>query len=209
MKQNYDLLLKKTIADNDRLGIKPSLLLHACCAPCSSYVLEYIAAKFDITLFFYNPNITPHKEFSHRLDELERFTREAGYKVKINSPEYDPEEFFSRVRGMEGLPEGGARCRICYELRLRRAAVEAKTGGYDYFTTTLSISPHKNSEWLNDIGASLENEYGVKYLYSDFKKNSGYKRSIELSREYGLYRQNYCGCVFSREAAAQVRAADS
>lgn len=209
MKQNYDLMLKKTIAENERLGIRPRLLLHVCCAPCSSYVLEYISSKFDITLYYYNPNITPAEEFSFRLAELERFNRDARYDLDITVPQYDPREFFDAVRGMEDLPEGGERCRVCYELRLRRTAEEAVRGGYDYFTTTLSISPYKRADWLNEIGAALEKEYGIKYLFSDFKKCGGYKRSIELSREYGLYRQNYCGCIFSREAATRVRAIDS
>lgn len=200
MKINYDEILKKTIAENESAGIKPSLLLHACCAPCSSYVLECLAEHFGITLFYYNPNITPESEFSFRLSELKRFVGEAGYGIKVESPTYDANEFFSRVRGMEDLPEGGERCRVCYELRLRRTAEEAKRGGYDYFTTTLSISPYKNAEWLNEIGAALEAEYGVKYLHSDFKKRGGYSRSIELSREYSLYRQDYCGCVYSKKA---------
>ena len=205
MDKKYGEMLKKTIADIEREGTRPSLLLHACCAPCSSYVLEYIARFFGITLFYYNPNITPEAEFSFRKSELERFVSEAGYKIPVASPDYDANEFFSRVRGLEDLPEGGERCRICYEIRLRRTAEEAKKGGFDYFTTTLSISPYKNSDWLNEIGASLEKEYGTKYLYSDFKKNNGYKRSIELSREYGLYRQNYCGCVYSKIEAERRR----
>ena len=205
MKTNYDEILKRTIAENERLGIKPSLLLHACCAPCSSYVLEYLAKYFDITLFFYNPNIFPEKEFEFRRSELERFVSDAGYKIKVSSPAYDSDEFFSHVRGLEEVPEGGERCRVCYELRLRRTAEEARSGGFDCFTTTLSISPYKNAAWLNEIGASLEKEYGIKYLHSDFKKNNGYKRSIELSHEYNLYRQNYCGCVFSK-AEAERRA---
>lgn len=205
MKQNYDLLLKKTIAENERLGIRPRLLLHVCCAPCSSYVLEYISSKFDITLYYHNPNITPAEEFSFRLAELERFNRDAGYNLNINVPEYDPREFFDAVRGMEDLPEGSERCRVCYELRLRRTAEEAARGGYDYFTTTLSISPYKRADWLNEIGTALGEEYRVKYLFSDFKKCGGYKRSIEMSREYNLYRQDYCGCIFSKVEAEKRR----
>ena len=206
MKTNYDKLLKDTVARIEKSGSRPSLLLHSCCAPCSSYVLEYISRYFDITLFYYNPNISPESEFSFRLSELKRFVAEAGYVIPVIAPKYDADEFFSRVHGMEKLPEGSERCRVCYELRLRRTAEEARNKGFDYFTTTLSISPYKNSKWLNEIGSSLE-EYGVRYLYSDFKKNNGYKRSIELSSEYGLYRQNYCGCVFSKLEAEKRSAA--
>ena len=205
MKPNYDEMLQKTIADNAAAGIKPSLLLHACCAPCSSYVLECLAQHFEVTLFFYNPNISPEAEFSFRRSELERFVGEVGYGIKVAAPEYNADEFFSRVKGMESLPERGERCRVCYELRLRRTAEAAKDGGYDYFTTTLSISPYKNAGWLNEIGESLEEEYSVKYLHSDFKKRGGYKRSIELSNEYSLYRQDYCGCIYSKAEAEKRR----
>ena len=194
--RNYAKELKALIGELEKTGKRPTLLLHACCAPCSSYVLEYLSQYFDITLFFYNPNISPEKEFLYRLSELERFVGEVEYKIPIISPEYNANEFFSRVKGMESLSEGGERCKVCYELRLRRTA-EAAAKGYDYFTTTLSISPYKNAKWLNEIGEKLSGEYGVKYLFSDFKKDNGYKRSIELSREYGLYRQDYCGCVYS------------
>ncbi len=206
MKENYGLRMKKEI-EAVRVGdSKPSLLLQVCCAPCSSYVLEYLSSLFDITLFFYNPNISPKEEFELRLAELQRFTRDAGYApITIQSPLYDSTEFYARVRGMEDLPEGGERCRICYELRLRKTAEAAREGGYDYFCTTLSISPYKNAQWLNEIGLSLEKEYGVRWLFSDFKKNDGYKRSIALSKEYGLYRQDYCGCVYSREEAKKRR----
>lgn len=192
-------MLDRTIAGLQKSGERPSLLLHVCCAPCSSYVLEYISAYFDITAYFYNPNISPESEFVFRLSELSRFLEESGHReIGIISPEYDPREFYGIVSGMEELPEGGERCRKCYELRLRRTAEAAKTGGFDYFTTTLSISPYKNSAWLNEIGGGLAEEYGVSYLFSDFKKHGGYKRSIELSHEYGLYRQDYCGCVYSK-----------
>lgn len=200
MKINYSLRLDKTLADIKSSGARPRLLLHSCCAPCSSYVLEYLSSFFEITLFFFNPNIAPRGEFDFRLSELERFVREAGYGAKVLSPEYDSREFFDSVRGLEDCPEGGERCRVCYELRLRRTAAEAKNGGYDYFCTTLSISPYKRADWLNEIGLKLEGECGVEYLCSDFKKKNGYKRSIELSNEYGLYRQNYCGCVYSKLA---------
>ncbi len=200
MKQNYSLVLEKKLGEIQSIKKKPTLLLQACCAPCSSYVLEYIERYFDITLFFYNPNISPKSEFEFRLSELERFTGESGSHAKILAPEYDSNEFYSVTKGLEELPEGGERCRICYELRLRRTAEYAKENGYDYFCTTLSISPYKRADWLNEIGGKLEAEYGVSYLYSDFKKKGGYKRSIELSEEYGLYRQNYCGCIYSKLA---------
>lgn len=197
--ENYSLLLEKELSEILSRNIKPRLLMQSCCAPCSSYVLEYIAKYFDLTLFFFNPNISPENEFKVRLEELKKFVNRAGYdNVKINVPDYDSSEFFSAVRGMEDFPEGGERCRVCYELRLRKTAEVAKNGGYEYFCTTLSISPHKNAMWINEIGLSLEKEYGVKWLYSDFKKKNGYKRSIELSREYELYRQNYCGCIYSK-----------
>ena len=200
MKTNYGIIFENTVNEIKKSGTRPRLLLHSCCAPCSSYVLEYISSIFDITLFFYNPNISPEEEFKFRLSELSRFVKEAGYLSEIIAPDYDSREFFDAVRGYEDFAEGGERCRICYELRLRKAAQAALDGGYDYFTTTLSISPYKRADWLNEIGLRLENEYGIKYLCSDFKKKNGYKRSIELSNEYGLYRQNYCGCVYSRLA---------
>ncbi len=204
MNINYGKMLESKIEEIRTAGTRPTLLLHACCAPCSSYVLEYIASLFDITLFFYNPNISPESEFKIRLAELNRFTLEAGYAdIPISVPEYDSDEFFSAARGMEDLDEGGARCKICYELRLRKCAEAAARGGFDYFTTTLSISPHKNAAWLNEIGAALSVEYSIPYLHSDFKKQGGYKRSIELSSEYHLYRQNYCGCIFSKAQSEQ------
>ncbi len=199
---NYSLWLEKKLAELEKSNIKPRLLLHVCCAPCSSYVTEYIAQYFDITAYFYNPNISPEREFSFRLSELRRFLNESGNSnIAVMTPDYVPAEFFDKVRGLETLPEGGERCRICYELRLRRTAAEAKAGRFDYFTTTLSISPYKNAAWLNEIGIRLSEEYGVEYLRSDFKKKNGYKRSIELSKEYNLYRQNYCGCIYSKAAS--------
>lgn len=205
MKENYGLMLENTLKKLEKNGERPSLLLHACCAPCSSYVLEYLSKYFDITLYYHNPNIYPEEEFSFRLSELKEFTRKAGYDISVNVPEYNSDEFFGAVRGLEDLKEGGERCKICYELRLCKTAKAAACGGYDYFTTTLSISPYKNAEWLNEIGAKLEKEFGVKYLYSDFKKKNGYKRSIELSSEYGLYRQDYCGCIFSKVESEERR----
>ena len=198
VQKELDALLEKLPKDKP-----PRLLLHACCAPCSSYVLEYLSQYFFITLLFYNPNISPQTEYEKRYAELLRLVKEQPHRfpVSVVPCGYDPESFFSAVHGLESLPEGGARCAVCYRMRLEAAARAAKDGGFDYFTTTLSISPLKDAEKLNAIGAELSGEYGVPYLYSDFKKKEGYKRSVELSREYGLYRQNYCGCIFSKQEA--------
>lgn len=200
MKQNYQIILDREIEKITESGRRPTLLLHSCCAPCSSYVLEYLDKYFDITIFYYNPNISPKSEFDYRVNEVKRLIGELPHEndIAFIEGEYDSSVFFDMARGMETLPEGGERCFKCYELRLRRSAEEAKKGGFDYFTTTLSISPHKNAQKLNEIGAALSEEYRVKYLFSDFKKKNGYKRSCELSAQYGLYRQNYCGCVFSK-----------
>lgn len=181
-------------------GETPSLLLHACCAPCSSYVLEYLSDYFKITVFYYNPNISPEEEYQKRVAEVQRLIAELPVKNKVEFREgiYDAESFYALAKGHEQEPEGGERCFACYALRLNEAAQAARAGGFDYFTTTLSISPYKNAQKLNEIGAGLEKQYGVNYLYSDFKKKNGYHRSIELSAEYGLYRQDYCGCVFSK-----------
>lgn len=198
VQKELDALLEKLPKDKP-----PRLLLHACCAPCSSYVLEYLSRYFSITLLFYNPNISPQTEYEKRYAELLRLVKEQPHRFSVSVAPcgYDPEIFFSAVRGMESLPEGGARCAVCYRMRLEAAAKAAKEGGFDYFTTTLSISPLKDAEKLNAIGAELSEEYGVPYLFSDFKKKEGYKRSIVLSREYRLYRQNYCGCIFSKQEA--------
>ncbi len=199
-KVNYQLMLDKKLDEIMRLKERKTLLLHACCAPCSSYVLEYLSKYFDITLYFYNPNITPEKEYAFRADELGRLVGEMELegKVKIVNEEYNSGEFYNCIKGLEAEKEGGARCRRCYELRLGRSAEYAKEHGFDYFTTTLSISPYKNAAWLNEIGGELCEKYGVEYLYSDFKKKNGYKRSCELSEIYSLYRQDYCGCEFSK-----------
>lgn len=197
-KVNYYLECEKEIKRN--AGRLPGLLLHSCCAPCSSSVLEFLSQYFDITLFYYNPNITPETEYRKRVAELYRLIDEAEYPnaVSIKEGRYDSAEFFDIARGLEELPEGGERCFRCYRLRLEESAKAALEGGYEYFTTTLSVSPHKNAAKLNEIGMELAEKYGVKYLPSDFKKKDGYRRSIELSAKYGLYRQNYCGCVFSK-----------
>jgi len=200
---NYQIILDKEIEKLRSEGKTPSLLMHSCCAPCSSYVMEYLSSYFNMTMFFYNPNISPQQEHSFRADELERLIGELPHEREIHlvRAEYEPERFFEIARGLEALPEGGERCFKCYELRLRRAAQYASENGFDYFSTTLSISPHKNAEKLNEIGKALSEEYGVRYLFSDFKKRNGYKRSCELSAKYCLYRQDYCGCTFSKAEA--------
>ena len=205
MKQNYQNQLDSLLSELSERGEKPSLLLHACCAPCSSYVLEYLHAHFAITLFFYNPNIAPKEEYRFRAEELIRLVREMGLadEIAIRIADYNPDEFFSIARGLEDLPEGASRCAACYRLRLRAAAEQAGAGGFDYYTTTLSISPYKNAEWLNTIGAEEAERVGVNWLPSDFKKRNGYKRSCELSARYGLYRQDYCGCLYSKKAAQE------
>ena len=179
---------------------KPTLLLHSCCAPCSSYVLECLRPHFHIIDFYYNPNIEPESEYIKRADELKRFLTQTDPDQTVSwiQAPYEPEIFRNRIRGLEQIPEGGARCFACYALRLEESAKKAQELHCDYFTTTLSISPYKNAEKLNQIGQQLQEKYQVKYLFSDFKKKNGYKRSIELSKEYGLYRQDYCGCVFSK-----------
>lgn len=201
-KQNYSLLLEKTIEKIKSSGTKPRLLLHACCAPCSSYVLEYLAEYFDITIFFFNPNISPKSEYDFREAELIRLITEMPLpgNIKLVAGEYRPEDFYKMAEGLEALAEGGERCKRCYRMRLKETAEYAKKNGFDYFTTTLSISPYKNAEWLNSIGKELGDELGIEYLFSDFKKKNGYKRSCELSNIYGLYRQDYCGCEFSKKA---------
>lgn len=202
-KINYQLQLDAIIADNQKAGRVPTLLMHSCCAPCSSYCLQYLAEYFHITILYYNPNISPKEEYEKRVAEQKRLLRELPVKYEVSFLEgtYDPDRFFETAKGLEDVPEGGERCFRCYEMRQREAAVYAKEGGFDYFTTTLSVSPHKNAQKLNEIGLALEQEYGVRYLVSDFKKKGGYLRSIELSREYDLYRQNYCGCVYSKALA--------
>lgn len=178
-------------------GKTPSLLLHSCCAPCSSYVLEYLSQYFQITVFFYNPNIHPEEEYRKRLENQKKLLLSASYQnsVSLIEGKYDPERFFACVKGLEQLPEGAERCRKCFELRLRETAEKAKKRGFEYFATTLTVSPHKSAVVINEIGKEVG---GQSYIESDFKKREGYKRSIILSKEYGLYRQNYCGCVFSK-----------
>lgn len=202
---NYQLKTDEIIKANE--GKTPTLLLHSCCAPCSSYVLEYLSNYFQITILFYNPNITLANEYEKRLAEIKRLVKDQPhkYQVKLIEGRYEPQEFLTMSKGLEDLPEGGERCFKCYRLRLEEAARFAQINGFDYFTTTLSISPHKNAAKLNEIGRELSDQYQVPYLYSDFKKKNGYKRSIELSHQYNLYRQDYCGCLYSQLARAREK----
>lgn len=214
MKRNYQSELDGILTEIEAAQTaetnraKPSLLLHACCAPCSSYVIEYLAAYFDITIYYYNPNIHPKEEYERRLGELEaflpRFPPALEYRVRLVRADYDVREFEAAVRIAENPElaleaERGERCRRCYELRMRRAYEYAKRHSFDWFTTTLSISPFKDADKINEIGTELEASGGPRFLTSDFKKRNGFKRSLEISKEYGMYRQEYCGCKYSRE----------
>lgn len=203
-KRNYRIEQEKIIKAFE--GSPPRLLLHSCCAPCSSAVLEYLSQYMAITVFYFNPNIFPEEEFLHRIAEQKRLISELPCKNPVQFMEqgWQSERFYSAIKGLENIPEGGERCFACYRLRLEETAKLAAEKGFDYFTTTLSISPYKNADKLNEIGEELAEKYGVKHLPSDFKKRDGYKRSIELSAEYGLYRQDYCGCVFSKKEREQT-----
>lgn len=202
MNRNYSRELDAILDKTENKG--KSLFLHSCCAPCSSYVLEYLRSFFKITVFYYNPNITEEPEYRHRVEEQKRLICEfnkktdAAYPIHVVEGDYQRQYFFDKVKGLEDCPEGGERCFVCYELRLRETALRAKECNADYFTTTLTISPLKNAQKINEIGEKLAKEVGVPFLPSDFKKKNGYKRSVELSKEFDLYRQDYCGCVFSR-----------
>lgn len=200
MNQNYQTLCDQIIKAHASRGETPTLFLHSCCAPCSSYVLEYLSDFFKITVFYYNPNIYPDDEYYHRVKEQQEFIKNFPAKNEISFVEgdFEKDRFYDMAKNLEAVREGGERCFKCYELRLRKTAERAKELGFNYFCTTLSISPLKNAQKLNEIGLKLQNEYNIKYLLSDFKKNNGYKRSTELSRIYGIYRQDYCGCVFSK-----------
>ena len=198
MKINYDLILENIITEIKKHNQKPKLLLHTCCAPCSSSVIIRLSDYFDITVFYYNPNIEPLEEYLHRKEEQKRFLNEINLDIKFQDCDYENEEFKNISKGLENLPEGGFRCHECYKLRLLKTAQKALSLNFDYFGTTLTVSPYKNSQILNEIGKQLEDELNIKYLYSDFKKKEGYKKSIELSKEYNLYRQNYCGCLYSK-----------
>ena len=207
-KVNYQKELEKVLEKYHMVGEEqttqpPTLFLHSCCAPCSSYCLEYLCKYFSITVFYYNPNISMEEEYRKRVAEQKRlidsYNRDQkGYPITVVEGDYEPKLFFDMAKGYEDCPEGGERCFKCFDLRLRRTAEEAKAGNYDYFATTLTISPLKNAEKINEIGQQLASEYGVDWLPSDFKKKNGYKRSIELSAEYELYRHDYCGCAFSK-----------
>lgn len=220
---NYAKELDKILEGlhREKTDERKTLLLHSCCAPCSSYVLEYLREYFAVTVFYYNPNITDHEEYQKRVEEEKRliaaYNRQvetggfegmhstpAAHRIEVIEGAYEPEHFFSAAEGLENCPEGGERCMKCYRLRLEKTARLAAKKGYDYFTTTLTISPLKNARRLNEIGEVLSAAYGVPFLPSDFKKKDGYKRSLELSERFGLYRQNYCGCVYSRREAAGI-----
>lgn len=199
-RRNYQKELDKIIETVCSGGVRPALFLHSCCAPCSSYVLSYLSEYFRITDFYYNPNIAPRTEYIKRSEELKRLINDMGLSdsVKFIEGRYDNDSYLEAVRGLENEPEGGSRCRICFRIRLEEAARMASEGGYDYFTTTLTISPMKDPVVLNDIGEEMGDKYKVRWLPSEFRKQGGFQRSIELSKQYDLYRQNYCGCVFSR-----------
>lgn len=198
--RNYQKELERIIASLPE-GNVPTLLLHSCCAPCSSYVLEYLSGSFAVTVLYYNPNIYPEEEFRRRADEQKRLIEALPSKhpVRFIEGRFDSREFYDAVRGLEHIPEGGERCRACFRLRLEETARIAAENKFDYFTTTLTISPLKNAAALNKIGEETASRFGIAWLPSDFKKKNGYKRSVELSSEYGLYRQDYCGCVFSKK----------
>ena len=197
---NYQQQMEGVLRALDEAGQRPRLLLHACCAPCSSATLERLAAHFDLTILYYNPNIYPPEECRRREAELERFVRDAGYRFPVVELPYDPQAFYAAVQGLEQEPEKGARCTVCYRLRLEQTARYAAQNGFAWFCTTLSISPLKDPVRINALGQELGAQYGVRFLPSEFRKKDGYKRSLQLSAEYGLYRQDYCGCVFSKQA---------
>ena len=205
--RNFQKELEAIIEQNRKNGIVPSLLLHSCCAPCSSYCLEYLSQYFKITVLYYNPNLFPAGEYERRVSEQKKLVSAlpTKYPVTLVEMKGEPEEFYSAVKGLEHIREGGERCFACFKLRLERAARYAKENGFDFFTTTLTISPLKNAQKLNEIGEAVGEKFGVRHLPSDFKKKNGYKRSVELSKVYGLYRQDYCGCVFSKREREEAK----
>ncbi len=198
---NWQKEMEKIIQEREGEDIPPTLLLHSCCGPCSSSVLERLAPFFRITVFYYNPNISPREEYEHRVKEQKRFTEEfvTQYPLSFCCGDYDVEKFHTMAKGLEKEPEGGTRCTACFSIRLEETARRASREGFDFFATTLTVSPMKNAALLNEIGKEMEKKWGVIWLPSDFKKKNGYQRSVELSREYGMYRQDYCGCIFSRQ----------
>ncbi|MCM1282436.1 MAG: epoxyqueuosine reductase QueH [Muribaculaceae bacterium] len=211
-KINYQELMEGLIREADASPDVPKLLLHSCCGPCSTYCIQCLAAHFSVTVFYYNPNIYPPEEYHMRAAEQKRFIEAFPTKYPVSFVEgaYDVKRFYDTVQGMEELPEGSERCFLCYGLRLRETAEYAKAKDFDFFTTTLSISPLKNAQKINEIGSRLEEELQVRYLYADFKKKDGYKKSTQISREYDMYRQYYCGCLFSkRERDAQIKAKEA
>lgn len=204
-KVNYGRSLDDKIAQLEKNGEKPSLLLHACCAPCSSHTLTFLEDHFEITLYFFNPNIAPEEEHDFRLTELKRLVEEMRLNINIIEEHYDPTPFFDLAKGLEKLPERGERCKRCIEYRLRKTGEKAQGLGFDYFTTTLTISPHKDCQFINECGAMIASNLDTDYLFSDFKKHEGYKHSIELSKQYNLYRQNYCGCIYSKNNRCETK----
>ena len=197
MKENYSLLCENILSE---IKDKNKLLLHSCCGPCSSYVISYLTNYFDITILYYNPNIYPYNEYLKRKEEQIRLIKEINTvnKIDIMDCDYDNDLYNELVSGLENEPERGRRCEVCYKMRMKKTAMIAKANNYDFFCTTLSVSPYKNAELINKIGEELENSYNIRWLYSDFKKKDGYKKSILLSQKYNLYRQNYCGCIYSK-----------
>ncbi len=199
-KRNYQKELDTLLLELQKSGTVPKLLVHSCCAPCSSYVLEYLSEYFDITVLYYNPNISPKEEYEYRKTEQIRLIKQKKWTNPVNFMDCDwgSDVYENAIKGLENEKEGGARCKVCFDIRLSKTAETARANNFDYFVTTLSISPLKNAALLNEIGESLSKQYDIKYLPSDFKKREGYKRSIELSREFDLYRQDYCGCIYSK-----------
>lgn len=202
---NYNNLMEEIIEENKKLGIKPKLLVQVCCAPCSTLVLQRLRDYFDIDIYYYNPNIYPESEFDKRVLTLKKLLSETKLPAKIFLGDKDSKAFYEKVPNRKNDKEGGKSCYLCYQLRLDETAKFAKKNSYEYFTTTLSISPYKNSKWLNEIGHNLSQKYEIKYLYADFKKKNGYKKSIDLSKKYDLYRQDYCGCIFSYQEMIEKR----
>lgn len=197
MKENYSTICENIL---NNINEKKRLLLHSCCAPCSSYVITYLTNYFDITILYYNPNISPYEEYIKRKNEQIKLIKKIKTKnnIDILDCDYDNNLYNVLIKGLENEPERGNRCTVCYQMRIEKTAILARENKYDYFCTTLSVSPFKNSNLINEIGKNLEKKYCVKWLYSDFKKKDGYKKSIELSKKYNLYRQNYCGCIYSK-----------